>query len=218
MEENKNKFLEKVKNDLCRTLKEEAESASSFGSFVNDSNFNQHAFRGEATLEEICHIRPTNPLFKPGTLLTSPDGIHNEDDMHGMLKCASSDEEMNVSIDIGTVKDIEELGEFKRYLVAETIMVTDETIQIRKHVSVRAADGTDKVALRQSCVYTVRHLLHCLDNKRKVFVPTKMFKEHKGRYASDLVMVDQIDLETIFHLYKTSNPEEIVEPLKIHKK
>lgn len=216
VENNKQNFLEKVEKNVVKTLKDELGSVSFFGKPVTSSNFNQCVLNAEVHFDEICHIRPEKPLFKPGTLLISPEGIRDEDSYSGsMMKCA--DEDSRASINIGVIKDITELGESRRYLVAENIMVTEESIQIRKSVSIKANNGSEISSLRHNCIYTIRHLIHGLDNKRKVFIPTKMFKEEDGRFASDLIMFDQLDLQTILQIYNSSSASDIVSPLKIHK-
>lgn len=209
-------FVEAFDKDFAKNLCNEISGNLTLGSVSVDPNFNQHSLWVESTMEQICHIRLANPKFAPGTLLSSPDGIQVDDDSFGLKACSADDE--HVSIDIGATKEIEELGSTRRFLVSETIMVTDESIQIRKHVNLKVSDGINKSKFHQTCVYNVRHLIHALDNKRKVFVPTKLFKENNARWSGDLTMIDELDMSLIEKIYEAAKPEDIVAPLKIYKK
>ena len=219
MEETKAKFIEQLESFINSSVGDIESDLSALGSRRDGSYMNQYAFKGEVTLEEVCHIKPSSPKFKPGTLLTSPEGIEESDSEMAMgLKC-TNDSDMDAYIDLGMVKDIYELGETRRYLKSETIMVTDESIQIRKRTVVQVADDLNKSANQISVEYTVRHILHVLDDKRKITVPTTMFKTNpESRYASDMTMRDDFDYDAVMTIYNTSTPEEIVKPLAIHKK
>jgi len=220
VQDTKQTFFKQIDRYFNRSLDEVASNLEKIGSKRTDPNLNQHAFRGEVTLEEVVHIKPKVSKFVPGTLLTSPEGIDNyeENDFGvGNLTCASS-EEMEANIVLGPTKEISEIGKTKRFLVPETIMITDEFIQIRKHTTVKAAENFEKSCHKNIVFYTVKHVLHVLDNKNKLTIPTNMFKEDNGQFSSDLVMFDTFDYDLVMHLYDTAKPEEIVKPLSIFNK
>lgn len=212
--------IEEIEKLTKSKLLEEIDNLNGFGTLSKDKNLSQRVLKMEASLDEICHIYPSNPLFKPGVLLTSPDIFENDDDCYGMTKSLScgDDEDSGIYIRIGETKEIEHLGTTKRVLVPETIMVTGESIQIKKHQSVRTTDSISKTINKQFCEYHVCHFLHVIDDKRKMFIPTKLFKERDShgrvsRHSNDLIMEDYLDFETIAHVYKSADAEEIIKPL-----
>lgn len=204
---------------LCNpTLSKEVDKLESIGKPSRDPNLNQFAFNAEANFQEIYHIVPNKPLFKPGCLLGSPDGIDSQEDQLVGMACKEACD-MEANVDIGLIKDIEELGTIKRYLSAETVMVTGETIEIQKHVFIRSTEGKNSSNENRQHYYVVRHLIQAINDKQKMFIPTKLFKSGYGyRGGEDLRMDEELDVHMIEHLYNTANPDEVIQPLKILKR
>lgn len=199
----------------------------SIGKKANGIKYNQHALNTSVEFEEMIHIQPTNPLFKPGTLLTSQDKTNSGHiEKNCMVNPVAYDAvDDHARIDIGNIRDINELGFYKKVLIPETILITTETIEIRKRIHGVVSIGNRTNKISTTTIYEVRHLLEVINDKEKMLIPTKMFNDDSNKtfltpeevFASSLILEDELDLNLIEYIYNSTDPETIIAPLEILK-
>jgi hypothetical protein len=215
------KFFELTTEIYHSNLLTDVEDFGDFAQPAKDSNFHQKTFLAKTVSEEVVHIKPNKPWFKAGTILRRSSGQDDcrEEGMCVAKRCRDEEDE-DVSIFIGNIKHIENIGD--TYRVEATIMVVDETIEIRKYTKTILNRSTNRKAENTHTDYSVTHYVHALDGKQKILIPTALFKERfsDGSWNShnpDLKFENNLDMEQIMRLYAYANPEEVIHPFKVAK-
>lgn len=228
----KKELYEQIENVFGQKLSAELDGLSSIGKKAPGAKNIQFALNAQIEFEEMVRIFPEKPLFKPGVLLTSqkslPRGpIDSQATFSNKIKTVNGESGVDYAfIDTGNIRDISELGFFKKVLIPETILVAQEFIEIKKRVHSVTNKGNQISKNSMTKIYEVQHLLEVINDKEKMFIPTKMFIEDIDRYgslpieevyASPLIFEGEIDIDLIEHIYKSADPEKIILPLEILK-
>jgi len=213
------KHLEKIEEN-CKSKLDSSVRAKveNFGSVSTNANLSQNVCNTEVWFEEICHIIPKAPLYKPGSLLKSKDDLElpNNDDPWSLRQAQIAPD--FVSVDIGTTKEIGELGTVKRILCPEVIMVLGESIEIKRRYKYNFSYTQSNSSVVEENQYTIRHLLQVINNKQKHYIVSKLFKEPTSMlsaYSYDIQMNNSLDLEYVMMVYERADRNEIISPLQV---
>ena len=206
------KHISKIIEDISSA--DTAKYMDGFATPSNKKEYSKHITKKVVEYNEILHLELDCPILKPGTMLgPNKKNLHREDIWPGqyddgcMEKCFSDDIEASLSLN--------NAGDFKSFLETKVvynlkpILVTGETVEIKKHYQLDSSHGSERIYQKEYCTYEITHYVHAIADGKKVHIETELFsKEYTCNHK-------EVDLRYIKNIYNSANIEELVKPYVI---